>query len=590
MEPEYAPQNVQSKRLSHQGMDSDTPDEDDSFDETDIKNAAIQAEIDCFSQLVTAATQNRHLNSSDISNDDQCVISQAIMSKLDEALEMTTFSDQEITTSPARTSMPSHSRPYPPIHRSGIIHDHDRPFAEYGHLDALTLSQQNNFDLNGIENDHRRRLNKKRMQGKTWAITCWSDVPKHIVLDDICRQFNDERLQYVCVASEKDSKNNKNHLHIQIITKLIVNKKCWFLDEITGVHCNYQITNNDVAWNEYCKKGGDFIEFGEFKSPSTRTKKHWPDLPRETTPTISTESSSSSHHDVENQVAQQISVRSNAEQRRQRKIVTAERALLLAETDITKAMDLIRQAMPMEFMAHSSWYFSTFNYIRLQSQRKNFENMTSITKQYVWPLSFPNVSIDLATAMNRWIRHHFSRKSRAKCLILIGPTGIGKTSFALSLPGLVNYFKGRWNLDNWNSMARYSVYDDIGWDNFEKMNYPSKKDLLTQNGLTGATDKYRHSTMINVVQPAIVLLNPGKDEGSLTAKAMTKEAQEEADYWKKRAFIYRMKPGEYFYRRTQQNDAGSSNSSLGSNEERIGNPNEFIDAERCWLQQQQQQH
>ncbi|CAF5218860.1 unnamed protein product, partial [Rotaria magnacalcarata] len=130
--------------------------------------------------------------------------------------------------------------------------------------------------------------------------------------------------------------------------------------------------------------------------------------------------------------------------------------------------------------------------------------MTSITKQYVWPLSFPNVSTDLAIAMNRWIRRHFSRKSRAKCFILIGPTGTGKTSFALSLPGLVNYFKGRWNLDNWNSMARYSVYDDIGWDNFEKMNYPSKKDLLTQNGLTGATDKYRHSTMINVAQPAII--------------------------------------------------------------------------------------
>ncbi|CAF5223240.1 unnamed protein product, partial [Rotaria magnacalcarata] len=164
--------------------------------------AAIQAEIDCFSQLVTAATQNRHLNSSDISNDDQCVISQAIMSKLDEALEMTTFSDQEITTSPVRTSMPSHSRPYPPIHRSGIIHDRDRPFAEYGHLDALALSQQNNFDLNGIENDQRRKLNMKRMQGKTWAITCWSDVSKHVVLDEICRQFNGERrLQYVCVAS-----------------------------------------------------------------------------------------------------------------------------------------------------------------------------------------------------------------------------------------------------------------------------------------------------------------------------------------------------------------------------------------------------
>ena len=31
----------------------------------------------------------------------------------------------------------------------------------------------------------------------------------------------------------------------------------------------------------------------------------------------------------------------------------------------------------------------------------------------------------LGDAMNRWIRHHFSRKSRAKCLILIGPTGTG---------------------------------------------------------------------------------------------------------------------------------------------------------------------
>lgn len=128
-------------------------------------------------------------------------------------------------------------------------------------------------------------------------------------------------------------------------------------------------------------------------------------------------------------------------------------------------------------------------------------------------VSFPRDSGD---AMNRWISHHFSRKSRAKCLILIGPTGTGKitsneqlkvlfehvynanflflfnnilhtgkTSFALSLPGVVNYFKGRWHLDNWNPQAKYCVFDDIGWDNFEKLNYPSKKDLLTQNGLTG---------------------------------------------------------------------------------------------------------
>lgn len=46
--------------------------------------------------------------------------------------------------------------------------------------------------------------------------------------------------------------------------------------------------------------------------------------------------------------------------------------------------------------------------------------------------------------------------------------------------------------------------------------------------------------MINVIQPAIVLLNPGKDEGSLAMKPITKEAEEEVKYWEKRAFIYRM--------------------------------------------------
>ena len=39
----------------------------------------------------------------------------------------------------------------------------------------------------------------------------------------------------------------------------------------------------------------------------------------------------------------------------------------------------------------------------------------------------------LGEAINQWIQHHFFRAKRAKCLILIGPTSVGKTSFALSL-------------------------------------------------------------------------------------------------------------------------------------------------------------
>ncbi|CAF4445240.1 unnamed protein product, partial [Rotaria sp. Silwood2] len=51
--------------------------------------------------------------------------------------------------------------------------------------------------------------------------------------------------------------------------------------------------------------------------------------------------------------------------------------------------------------------------------------------------------------VNRWVKHELRRTSGAKCLILIGPSGTGKTSFAKSLPGYYNYFDGQWQLDIW---------------------------------------------------------------------------------------------------------------------------------------------
>jgi hypothetical protein len=79
------------------------------------------------------------------------------------------------------------------------------------------------------------------------------------VLDEIKQQFPIEKIQYVCVAQETGSFNGLVHLHIQIILKYKANKKSWFLDDITGTHCNYQVTNNDLAWNEYIKKGTTLI-------------------------------------------------------------------------------------------------------------------------------------------------------------------------------------------------------------------------------------------------------------------------------------------------------------------------------------------
>lgn len=99
-------------------------------------------------------------------------------------------------------------------------------------------------------------------------------------MNGIKRIFTIEKLQYVCVAQERNTitTNEPFHLHIQIILKEVINKKTWFLDSITrklvslhkisklkripfcfcfmiGNHCNYQVTQHDRAWNEYIKKG-----------------------------------------------------------------------------------------------------------------------------------------------------------------------------------------------------------------------------------------------------------------------------------------------------------------------------------------------
>ena len=107
--------------------------------------------------------------------------------------------------------------------------------------------------------------------------------------------------------------------------------------------------------------------------------------------------------------------------------------------------------------------------------------------------------------------------------------------------------------------------------------------------------------MINVIQPAIVLLNPGRDEGSLSARPNTKDADEEAKYWGKRAFVYRMstfstmqvhalftaffgvEPGEHFYKRVEHphsNSSASSNSTVSYTDEQLCDPNDPMDIQR----------
>lgn len=103
--------------------------------------------------------------------------------------------------------------------------------------------------------------------------------------------------------------------------------------------------------------------------------------------------------------------------------------------------------------------------------------------------TFPSTSqrhlgyLGLGLTIDHWLQNEFVKKAHAKCLILIGPRGCGKSTFARSLPGPVNYFDDKsTDMKSWSNYARYAVYDNIDWDQFEVRNYPDRKRLLTQSG------------------------------------------------------------------------------------------------------------
>lgn len=109
-----------------------------------------------------------------------------------------------------------------------------------------------------------------------------------------------------------------------------------------------------------------------------------------------------------------------------------------------------------------------------------------------------NLPFIIENAMNEWLCDHFRQPGRPKCLILIGPTGtgyyhmnhknwnknekfeiLGKTSFALSLPGVPNHCRGCWSSNHWNNNADYIIIDDVPWNEFHQRGFPNPEEILT---------------------------------------------------------------------------------------------------------------
>ena len=260
------------------------------------------------------------------------------------------------TDEPLETTTTDNVYVHPPLNQTGTVADHDRPYADYGHLDRPTIAREFQFNLQQPSSSNQRQL---RLHAKSFAITSWTDVSKELVMDAIKDEFSIENIQYISIGEEISEINHQRHLHIQIILTEKIDRRKPFLDEITQTHCNYQVTRNDRAWNEYIRKEGDYIEFGDYQSISTRGQKQWPSAASSSATSVS--SLSTSDHGQSTRAitttaaaAARMSTRAQAEERRE----LAKQALDLAQTSINNAMDFIRRTMPEKFLAHSTWYVS----------------------------------------------------------------------------------------------------------------------------------------------------------------------------------------------------------------------------------------
>ncbi|CAF3609845.1 unnamed protein product [Rotaria socialis] len=314
---------------------------------------------------------------------------------------------------------------------------------------------------------------------------------------------------------------------------------------------------------------GDYVEFGEFRDTGSSSQQYGPGMPND--PSIGNTSNATTS-------GKPMTVRAQAEEFRKRKNEIADTALTIAETSVPKAMKYVRKKLPYVFMDRSENCQKSFTYVHNEAQQ---QHRGAVEKEFCWDLSFPNCTPRIHAVVSHWLLHEFRNPNRPKCLIIIGLSGTGKTAFAQSLPGLACYFKGRWCLNVWKENAQYLIFDDIPWDAFKDESYPNKKNLLSANGETGVTDKYKGSTTINVTMPSIVLLNPG-DTGSLMRTPVTAEEKDDAHYWSRRAVVLVMGPDEFFHR-PEPPSASNTTGFAYNGRPLLGHDNEFEDNRRVFL-------
>lgn len=112
--------------------------------------------------------------------------------------------------------------------------------------------------------------------------------------------------------------------------------------------------------------------------------------------------------------------------------------------------------------------------------------------------------------LDDWVRRWTlgeKMEQRPKGLIIIGPSRTGKTSL-ISLLGDFSYFKNIWNVDNWESLAAFTVMDDMdAGDEGKGLSFCWYKPFFGAQDAITVTDKFKPKQDIVNGKPLIWINN-----------------------------------------------------------------------------------
>ncbi|CAF4392221.1 unnamed protein product, partial [Rotaria sp. Silwood2] len=299
---------------------------------------------------------------------------------------------------------------------------------------------------------------------------------------------------------------------------------------------------------------GNYIEFSSFPRPS-----NGPEQLR--LGTSDNPPNNNSNHAIASghlPPAKRLKVRAQADERRKNKDQIADSALTIAKKNVPKAMKYVRKKLPYEFMQRNGNFHKPFTYINNEAR----ERKKIPVKEYIWDLSFPDCTKELHAAVTDWLNENFRAPHRPKYLIIIGP----------SIVGMIENKQIIFFLDDYNKRYHYLLFLGKTWF---ALPLPGR-----------VTDKYERTVTIDVTAPSIVLLNPGND-GSLSNKPVTRAQIADAEYWARRAVVYRMGEDEHFYKVQPASASGTMDASIVNHRRPlIGRPDEFEITRREWLDAQ----